>query len=169
MDLKSHKRLEFMLERTRTDFDKSFPCQCCIVFHLSVCFWLFVPIEAKSVSILDQICDLINSKMFWMNSSNHREGLIQNFWIRRFKDNIMLNKLAIIYGDRECVGLLRPNFIFRHKGRTFENFEGWRFLVGPNLVEPYEFRWPEVLNLEFGFGTSSPTHRLYVPIFGYDS
>ena len=47
---------------------------------------------------------------------------------------------------------------FATRGRTFENFEGWKFLVGPNLVESHEFRWPEVLNLEFGFGIAIPTY-----------
>ena len=49
---------------------------------------------------------------------------------------------------------------FATRGRTFENFEGWKFLVRPNLVESHEFRWPEVLNLEFGFGIAIPTHSL---------
>ena len=43
------------------------------------------------------------------------------------------------------------NFIFRHLGRTFKNFEGLKFLVGPNLSVSHEFR---CFNLEFGFDMS---------------
>ena len=43
------------------------------------------------------------------------------------------------------------NFIFHHWGRSFENFEGFKFLVEPNLSVFHEFR---CFNLEFGFNMS---------------